>query len=149
MSDIQDVIKTRELQLVDSEGRPRIHLGLGDSDNATMQFLDRNEKVRVKVGCEAKGPASISLCDCDGEARIVAMVAENGSSYLFMYDKQGVTRVQVETGSADITTVILGGKNKKPLVKATVDSPADSYELGNVSLYDSNGKLLLKMPQSF
>lgn len=149
MSDIQDVVKTREIQLVDGEGKARIRLGLDDSDNATMQFLDSHEIVRVKVGCETKGPASIALSDSDGEARVVAMVAENGSSYLFMYDKQGVTRVQVETGSADITTVILGGKNKKPLLKATVDSTEDAYEQGSVSLYDSNGNLLSKMPQSF
>lgn len=149
MIEVKDVVQAKRFELVDADEKVRVSIGLDENGNATMQFLDQNDKVRVRVGSEKNGQSSITLHDSDGEARVVSMVAENGSSFFFMYDKQGVTRVQVETGSADITTLIIGGKNKKPLVKASIDSHDGVYEQGNVSLYDSAGKLLAKTPQTF
>lgn len=149
MDEIKDIVKAKEFQLVDDEGNTKVTIGLDDNGNSSMKFMDKNQKVRVSVGSSQNGPASISLSDSDGETRILSMVAENGSSYLFMYDRQGVTRVQVETGSKDITTVILGGKDKKPLIKASLESQEGNYEKGSLSLYDSMGKLLHKSPNSF
>lgn len=149
MDEVKEVVKAKEFQIVDDEGVARITIGLDKDGNSTMKFLDNNQKVRVSVGASKNGPASISLADSDGETRVLSMVAESGSSYLFMYDRQGVTRVQVETGSADITTVILGGKNKKPLIKASIDSSDSTYEQGSLSLYDSKGKLMHKAPSNF
>ena len=148
MSD-KEVLKVKELQITDEDGNPRITLGLDDNGNSSMKFIDSNKTARVTVGSDNKGPSSISLADSDGETRILAMVAENGSSYLFLYDRQGVTRLQVEVGSADITTIVVGGKNKKPLLKSGVDSPDGLYEQGSMSLYDSNGNMLSKAPQKY
>lgn len=149
MSEVKDVVKAKHIELVDDDGKTRVSIGVDQDGNANMKFIDQNEQVRVSVGASNKGPASISLADNNGQTRVSTLVAENGSSYLFMYDRHGVTRIQVETGSADITTVILGGKDKKPLVKSAIESTEDNQEQGAVSLYDSKGKLLFKAPQNF
>ena len=148
MDEVKDVLRARKIELVDDDGKTRVSIRLDKDGNSNMQFIDDKGQVRVSVGASDKGPASISLSDCDGQTRVSAMVAENGSSYLFMYDRQGVTRVQVETGSTDITTVILGGKDKKPLFKSTIESVDENTEQGAITLYDSKGKLLFKAPQS-
>lgn len=82
------LIKSEELKLVDSSGRPRVFLRMF-SEVPVMQVLDAKGNPRLSFGLRFDDSPFIDLSDSSGMTRVTFQVTGGGEPALHMYDSRG------------------------------------------------------------
>jgi hypothetical protein len=82
---IHDVIRTKKLELIDSEERVRVRLEEHDKGFIGMRFFDLSGHLKMNIGLGADGVPNVSLSCGDGHPRIVMTALNDGSSQIFAY----------------------------------------------------------------
>lgn len=94
---------TRELQIVDPEGRQRAVAVVTPDDLARLSFFSPSGKRRLALGVLADGEPAVGLYDTEGRARIGLNVPLDDSASVHLVDKGGRARanlVQLPNGNS-------------------------------------------------
>jgi hypothetical protein len=79
---VQDSIETRELKIVDSEGRVRIQLSTAADSTPRIYLFDENATVRMSIGIREEGNNNdlyIDFLNANGKARRTLLVWQAAS----------------------------------------------------------------------
>lgn len=88
------LLESQEVKLVDQEGNTRFFLRLY-SKIPILQLIDSNGKPRMSIGLRFDDTPFIDLSDKDGETRAVFEMTEQDEPTLRLMDKQGQTTFQI------------------------------------------------------
>lgn len=83
--EVQDVVRTRKLELVDGEDRVRVSLQEHDRGFITMRFFDLSGHLKMNIGLGADGVPNVSLCHGDALPRIMMTAGNDGSSQIAVF----------------------------------------------------------------
>jgi hypothetical protein len=137
--DIQQVIKTHELRLVDKNGSERAALMVEDNGDVVLKFEDGSAVPRARFGVTSNGAALIELGRGTGHSNFSIGVEKDGRIIVQGYDNEGVERFKLEIkGNGSHTELSFHEKNKKPrmVLMAEDKGPAGLFIL------DQYGKAL-------
>jgi hypothetical protein len=140
MSDeIHDVVRTKELRLVDKSGRDCAVLGGGENGSVSLAFLDGDDKVRTKIGVGERGEGLLEFSHAGGSPSFSIIVEKDGRVVIEGWDNAGVERFKLELkGNGSHTELSFHEKYRKPrmLLIAEDKGPAGLFIL------DHDGKAL-------
>ena len=140
MSDeIHDVVRTKELRLVDKSGRDCAVLGSGENGSVGLAFLDSENKVRTKIGVGEHGEALLEFEHGGGSPSFSIIVEQDGRVVIEGWDSAGVERFKLELkANGSHTELSFHEKYRKPrmLLMAEDKGPAGLF------IMDTDGKAL-------
>ena len=88
------LLESQEVKLVDQEGNTRFFMRLY-SKVPILQLIDSNGKPRMSIGLRFDDTPFIDLSDKDGETRAVFEMTEQDQPTLRLLDKKGNTTFQI------------------------------------------------------
>src|SRR5262245_11011878 len=86
----QDVLRVRELLVVDGDGEVRIKANVHRSGQAGIEFLDQGLR-RIAIGTGLKGEATIQMFDPEDHLRIASTTFPDGLASVIVMDAGGTT----------------------------------------------------------
>jgi hypothetical protein len=140
MSDeVSDIIRTRELRLVDKSGKDRAILTTDADGGVTLSFSDNADKPRLRVGLLGDGRTVLEMGHGVGTPNFSLHVEADGRLLLEGVDNDGIERFKLEIkGNGSHTEVAFSEKYKRPrmVLMAEDNGPA------GVFILDQHGKAL-------
>ena len=140
MSDeISSSVTTKELRLVDNDGRDRAVLAIDANGAVALKFSDQSGKTRTQIGINDSGQALIELGRGEGVSSLAITVDPDGRVMVDGRDNEGVERFKLQIkGDGSHTELSFHEKYKKPrmVLIAEDKGPAGLFIL------DHNGKAL-------
>jgi hypothetical protein len=94
-----DRVETRELALVDAEGRLRATLAVRPDGSPGFALLDSDQTVRLSLDLASDGRSSMNLHDSAGTTRSALSIRDNGTPGLGMFDSRAVLRASIDLGT--------------------------------------------------
>jgi hypothetical protein len=85
----QEVLRTRQLELVDEAGRPRAVLILDAEGAPTLVLYDQTGTARAELALTADGRACLGFRDGNGVPQAALKITSKGTPSLIFYDKEG------------------------------------------------------------
>ena len=131
---VADVVRTRQLQIVDSNDQLRAAVGTTSNGEVALALYDETGKTRIILSHD---PAQLSLLQfkaADGSTRAAMVAQDDGTCAVMLYDQEGMLRVTVS--NTDHNAVLsLRDRNGNELVQAI----ASSNYTGGILLKDEGG----------
>ena len=84
------VVRTRDFQLIDAQGRTRGRIGFSAEAQPYLQLVDENDIAGIWVGVARE--TGVAVRDTDGKTRLVLSVDETGNPSLVVRNRQHQTR---------------------------------------------------------
>ncbi len=126
---VHEVVKAREFQLVDSDGKLRAALTVSPLGDATFSLYDPAGKGRAALVVFSDGGASLSLHGPAGEGRV----------WLKMFD--GRPRLTILDAEGNVRTVVGCTETVDKHTGAEIDYPEST-----VTIYKADGDVLWQAP---
>jgi hypothetical protein len=140
MSDeVHNVLRTRELRLVDKNGRDCAVLDSSEDGAVTLTFLDSQNKVRTSIGVNENGQAVLALGRGNGGPSISMSVDAEGRVVVEGVDTESVVRFRLELkGNGSHTELSFNEKHRQPrmVLMAEDKGPAGLF------IMDQHGRAL-------
>ena len=111
------VIDAEGFQVVDKEGKPLAHLGLGASGKTTVMLGYEEGKARAVLSVLPDGSAALAIIGPDGKSASLSWDA-GGLMGLMFFDKKSTRRMALATDSEGAPSLEFYDKNGKVAWKA-------------------------------
>ena len=110
-------IETERLTIVDENQKPCLQLGVNPDGGGTLELLDKDEKVRLRL-CMTTDGCGIALSDKDEKIRAGLIVSPDGNVVLEFADQDGKQRATLGVGSDGNGGLNLRDKDSKVIWSA-------------------------------
>lgn len=112
--DVQQIVRTQELRLVDAKGKDRAVLTTGDDGAVSLRLIDGQDIERCRVSVDDKGDAKI-LFGKNDPASLSIMLEQDGRLLVEVADNEGVGRLKLDMkANGSHTELSFSERNRKP-----------------------------------
>jgi len=129
-------LEASQIVIRDSEGRPRLVLGVADDGTAGLSVQDRRANVRGYLGVAADGTPFLNLNDGAGSTKVSLRTAGDGSAGMVIRDSAGRGRFSCSVAGDGRPGLDLFDAEGRPRVTVVVGLDGEP----NLKLKDAEGR---------
>ena len=127
-----------ELQLKDKNGKLRLVIGVGDTDDPFMGFIDKYGVRRARICIGQTGTPNIDLTDEQGKQRIVLGMDAYGSPHLTLFSKDEKQRFSFSLMADGTPVSTVYDDNGKPFTLSMPSIGIQGSIIGGYTGYSSS-----------